>query len=124
MDDGSAPSSLTSYRGYYERLAITTERHRDDYRTEPHRLAAHPDYDPDPALASVTIAAPVTAAEMVKALNLADGERFEGYKGGRYDMHSGTWMHAAEYGDCGRAVYGIEVRDGNAVILTGDYDVM
>ena len=122
MDSGAAPASLASYRGYYERLAIGTTRHRDDYSTEVIRLLAHPDYDPDPALGSVHIAEPVTASEMVKALDLADGERFEGYKGGQYLMHSGTWMHAAEYGKCDRAVYGIRLDEGKgAVIETGEY---
>jgi hypothetical protein len=122
MADGNAPAELSSYRGYYERLAIETNRHCDDYETKVSRYAAHPDYDPEPAVAGVTIAEPVTAAEMVKALDLADGEAFGGYKGGHYEMHSGTWMHAAEYGDVGLAVYGVRVTDGKAVIETGEYE--
>jgi hypothetical protein len=31
-------------------------------------------------------------------------------------------MHAAEYGDTGQAVYGVALRDGKAVIQTGDYE--
>lgn len=122
MAGGVAPSALSSYRGYYERLSIETKRHRDDYATEIRRCAAHPVYDPDPAVAEVTIAEPVTAAEMVKALDLADGEEFEGYKGGHFAMDGGTWMHVAEYGDTGQAVYGVTLRDGKAIIQAADYD--
>lgn len=121
VDTGAAPSNLHSYRGYYERLSIGTERHRDDYETRGNRFGAHPDYDPSPALADVTIAEPVTAAEMVKALDLADGADFGGYKGGTYWMDAGTWMHVAEYGECGRAVYGLRITDTGAVIETGEY---
>lgn len=120
--NGHVPASLASYRGFYERLAIGTRRHRDDCETRVNRYAAHPDYDPDPAVADVTIAEPVTAAEMVRALDLADGLDFGGYKGGVYEMHAGTWMHVAESGDCGQAVYGVHVDGETAIIVAGEYE--
>jgi hypothetical protein len=120
--NGQPPASLASYRGMYERLAIGAKRHRDDYETRVNRYTAHPDYDPDPAVADVTIAEPVTAEEMVKALDLADGLDFGGYKGGVFEMHAGTWMHVAESGDCGLAVYGVRLDGGTAVIVAGEYE--
>ena len=117
---GAAPASLASYRGMYERLAIGVVRHRDDYRTELHEGHEYGGYRS--GAREVTIAEPVTAAEMVKALNLADGEEFEGYKGGQFEMHSGTWMHVAEYGDCGLAVYGVRLDGATAVIEAGEYE--
>jgi hypothetical protein len=59
---------------------------------------------------------PITAAEFVKVLDDADGSTFMGYKGGEYTMHSGTFVHVAEYGDCGRAVVGVHV-DGDVVVI-------
>lgn len=118
MDSGESPASLSSYRGYYERLGIGTQRHRDDHATELHRYHATDWYTP--GASDVTIAEPVTAAEMVKALDLADGEDFEGYKGGQFEMHGGTWIHAAEHGDCGNAVVGIRIDGDRAVIETAE----
>jgi len=114
IDNGEVPASLASYRGYYERLAIGTKRHRDDYRTEIHRYHASDFYQP--GASDVTIAEPVTATEVIKALDIANGEDFEGYKGGQFDMHSGTFLHVAEYGDCGREVVGAHL-DGDRVVI-------
>lgn len=118
--NGEAPSSLASYRGMYERLAIGTKRYRDDYRTELHE--GHEAFGYRSGAHDVSIAEPVTAAEMVKALDLADGEEFEGYKGGQFEMHSGTWMHVADYGDCGLAVYGVTLDGTTARIEAGEYE--
>jgi hypothetical protein len=37
-------------------------------------------------------------------------------------MHAGTWMHVAESGDCGLAVYGVRLDGGTAVIVAGEYE--
>ena len=115
-DNGEPPTALASYRGYYERLAIGTDARFPKRETKAHRSAE--------AFGSgthdVTIAAPATAAEVIKALDLADGDDFEGYKGGQFDMHAGTYLHLAEYGDCGRAVVGVRLDGDTAVIETAE----
>ena len=121
---GKSPAVIASYRGYYERLAIGTDRDRDDYETKLH--GGGPACDSEyfghyqPGADQVTIAEPVTAAELLKALDLADGEEFEGYKGGQFAMHGGTLMHVAEYGDCGRMLVGLRLDGERAVIETAE----
>lgn len=111
FEDGKSPSNLHAYRGYYDRLSIGTKRHRDDYATQLNGGGQGFEAGPlgyyTPGAHDVTIAEPVTAAEMVRALDIADGEEFEGYKGGQYGMHGDTFIHVAEYGDCGRLVVGL-----------------
>lgn len=90
FDDGRHPGGVDSYRGYYERLAI-------EPTTEP-----------------------TTVGDLVKTLDAADGETFHGYKGGEYRMHGGTYLHVAPHGVCGRALVGVALIDGVAVIQTKD----
>lgn len=90
IDRGGSPGDLDSYRGYYERLA----------------------FDPSgPA---------ITTAEVIAALDAADGGVYHGYKGGAYDMDAHTFLHVAPYGDCGPFVAGLRVEADRAVIVTKD----
>lgn len=118
--NGTAPTGLASYRGMYERLAIGIRSRRDGTGTALEKFGASDYYEP--GAAEVTIAQPATAAEVVRALDLADGEEFEGYKGGQYEMHPGTWMHVADYGDIGLAVYGVRFDGTTAHIEAGEYE--
>lgn len=117
IDNGWEPGGLTSYRGYYERLAITPADGRQGSETV--LIDGGPTYDDYQAgVQGVTIATPCTVADLLHALNLADGEEFEGYKGGQFPMGRYTFMHVAEYGDCGRAVSGVRMDADRAVIET------
>lgn len=94
LEDGAEPGDLSSYRGYYEDLAIESGR-------KPGRHAK-----------------PLTAGEFAVALDRVDV--IHGYKGGEYDVGYGTAVWVSEYGICsGRYVNGIVVRDGKCVITTG-----
>jgi hypothetical protein len=88
IDSGGSPGPVSSYRGYYERLA----------------------FEPTDT--------PVTAAEVVATLNAADGETFQGYKGGDCDMDVYTFLHVASYGDCGPRVVGLRAEADRVVIET------
>ena len=123
---GSHPTSLASYRGYYERLAFSWGD-TDNAETVLH--GGGPAFDAPylgrytPGASSVEIKHPATAADVIAALDLADGEEFEGYKGGQNAMDSGTWLHVADYGDIGPAVVGLAMSgDGFAVIQTAEVD--
>ena len=124
--DGKSPSGLSSYRGYYERLSIQTDRYDREYETklkgggEGFDGSAHGLGWYQPGASGVEIAEPVTVAEFLKALDLVDGETFEGYKGGQYRMDRGSLVHVAEYGSTGVMVVGVALTDGLAVILTAD----
>lgn len=48
----------------------------------------------------------VTVAAMLKCAKDAEGETFEGYKGGRYTMTALTEVHIAKYGACGESLSG------------------
>lgn len=90
IDGGGSPGELDSYRGYYERLA----------------------FDPSGEA--------TTAAAVIASLDAADGETYQGYKGGDYDMGGHTFLHVASYGDCGPCVVGLRVEADRAVIETKD----
>ena len=92
FDDQTVPVNLHSYRGTYAYLAIepaerfaseVTETKLDDLG-EPFEMnmAGYGTYTPGHS--DLVIAQPVTVAEMLKALDLADGVEFEGYKGGQF----------------------------------------
>lgn len=128
----ASPTEICSYRGYYERLGISTEpgfswNHEKNESetvlyTETQLVgeAGHNDqYDYDYGCDEVQIAQPCTAGEMLKALDLCDGATFEGYKGGAFTMDEYTYMHAAPSGSSGRMVKGFKMDDeGRLVIVT------
>ena len=83
------PGKVASYRGYYSDLAFRTNME------------------------------PVTVGDVLAELKSALGKTFEGYKGGDYLMTEGTPLWVSEHGECSdRAVMGVEMRDGFAVLLT------
>lgn len=125
-ENGPQPAGLSSYRGYYERLGIETTRYDREYKTEvrgggdgfdgsAHGLGWY-----QPGASGVEIAEPVTVGEFLKALELADGETFEGYKGGQFQMDRGTLMHVADHGVTGEMVVGVVLIDDTAVIVTAE----
>jgi hypothetical protein len=125
---GSHPTSLASYRGYYERLAIGWG---NTHYTETQLVNGGPAFDSpftgyySPGAPDVEIRHPATAADLIQALDIADGEVFDGYKGGQFQMNSDTWLHVANYGDVGPAVVGLSLSltgDGFAVIQTAEVD--
>lgn len=98
------PTALSSYRGYYDHLAI--ERGGTGYeatvlegRGDPFELnmAGYGTYSPGHG--RVRIASDATVADLTFALDLAIGETFEGYKGGQFVMRAGTDLWVSEYGD-------------------------
>lgn len=102
--DNKPPTALSSWRGVYRDLAIETDEH-DDYQET--RLSGKGDpFDMNmagygrytPGHSGVEIEQPPTVGEFCKALNLAIGEEFEGYKGGQYTMWRTTTIWVCEYG--------------------------
>ncbi len=93
-DFGGHPGPANSYRGYYEQLA----------------------FEPDGGLSTVK-------AFLSEAQN-ACGETFDGYKGGEYIMHRGTWIWSSGYGTCrdAKRIIGIEEKDGSFVVKTRKYE--
>lgn len=90
LDNGSYPGKTHSYRGYYSDLSFApTDK-------------------------------PITAGELLVECRAALGATFEGYKGGDFIMESNTPLWSASYGTSsdGRAMMGIEARDGVLVIAT------
>ena len=103
--DGRVPTALSSYRGFYDQLAIerTNVRHERteiDGRAEPFELnmAGYGIYAPGHS--EVRIKADPTVGDFIAALRLAVGEVFEGYKGGQFTMHPDTILWVSEYGRC------------------------
>lgn len=93
FEDGRMPGSLGSYRGYYERLALSRDGE-----------------------------APITADALREMLLAMVGQRLHGYKGGMYTMKAETEMHAAEYGACGDEIVGIDERADHVAIITRSED--
>lgn len=123
LADGDTPRELSSYRGYYERLAIEPSESYpppDETRLD----GGGPGFESSilgyyqPGASGVRIAAPCTAAELIKALNLADGQDFEGYKGGQFTMNDDTFMHVAANGDIGPYISALRVEADRVVIET------
>lgn len=118
------PTSLYSYRGYYERLSLGwgADEHEET------RLVGGGEpnwYEPGTlsGASELQIKSPAAVGDMLDALNTANGAEFEGYKGGQFEMNWGTWIHVADYGSTGPAVVGVKMRDdGTAVILTAEID--
>lgn len=90
FDGGGSPADIDSYRGYYERLALSS-------RTEP-----------------------TTAGGVIALLDTVDGETLQGYKGGDFYMDAGTFIHAAEYGCTGPQIVGLHIDGDKAVIETAE----
>ncbi len=86
---GFAPGKINSYRGYYCDLALSFT----DERT--------------------------TVARLLTALKAADGQIFEGYKGGEYIMDLETPVWVANYGDShGVAVVRVDCQSWRVVLHT------
>lgn len=104
--DNRRPTALSSYRGYYEQLAIerrddvSNERTEIDARGKPFELnmAGYGTYRPGHH--SVRIVREPKVGDLVIALGLALDKPFEGYKGGQYVMREDTDLWVSEYGDC------------------------
>lgn len=103
--DNRVPTALSSYRGYYDHLAI--ERSGDQPKLTEVATPGRP-FDSEylgrytPGTSEVRIAYPATVSELSDALKLAVGETFEGYKGGQYTMTWNTPLWVSEYGDATR----------------------
>ena len=122
--DNRPPSALSSYRGYYSDLAIerSNEEHDVTALDDPGPGFAS-EYFPggyySPGSAEVRIKSPATVGEFVKALELADGAAFEGYKGGQFEMNFRSDIWVSEYGRCDRLrIVGIEVLPGRVDLVT------
>lgn len=83
---GAAAHGFSSYRGYYEDLAIEPELH------------------------------PKTVAEVLAEARKAMGEVFSGYKGGDYPMHRNTLLWVAPWGSCGNMLTGITLEPSGVFI--------
>lgn len=90
LDTGGYPGETYSYRGYYSDLSFAPTNK------------------------------PTTAGEFLDECRAAMGATFEGYKGGDFIMGQDTPLWSASYGTSsdGRAMMGIESRDGALVIAT------
>lgn len=87
---GMAPCALSSYRGYYDHLAI--------------------EYAMDEQCSAQVLLEKLRAA-------LQPGNTFDGYKGGEYQMHANTPLWVDKWGQCtGTAVTGIR-RQGQYIVL-------
>ena len=89
------PRSVSSYRGYYEDLAIEyVEGYGEKMRLD----------------------------HFLTTLRSAVGETFEGYKGGDFVMGKNTPLWASEYGCCGPAIVAVVVTPLKVVLATKDLD--
>jgi len=119
-----AVTELCSYRGYYDRLALIfwEAAYEATGIDEPGRgfdgsACGLGWYQPGSGV--VRVKQPCTVADLLEALELADGATFEGYKGGQYRMDSGTYLHSAAHrSDCGDMVVGLTDNGDHVVILT------
>lgn len=122
--DGQPPSALSSYRGYYDHLAIERDGSVSECtelagRGDPFELnmAGYGTYTPGHS--EVRIKKDPTAADLIEALDLAVGEEFEGYKGGQYKMAGSTDLWVSEYGTVDRLrISGIEASAGRIDLTT------
>lgn len=101
--DNRPPTALSSYRGHYDHLAIERNGCRHESTSLSGRgrpfevnVAGYGIYAPGND--EVRIKADPTVADLIEALDLADGEVFEGYKGGQFTMHDHTDLWVSEYG--------------------------
>jgi hypothetical protein len=115
--NGKKPTSINSYRGYYEHLAIATDERQGGERSEviePYR--GQYSYSNADA-AEVLIGSCGVVDDLLNALALCIGATFQGYKGGDFTMGYDTLMFAAEWGACGQRIVGVSVED-DTVALT------
>lgn len=123
-----SPVELCSYRGYYERLGISTQSWSDEPYTETTRLDGGDPFELNmsgygtytPGASEVQIKQPCTAADMMLALELCDGVAFEGYKGGQFVMDKDTYLHVAPNGSTGRMVVGFTVNEAHGLVIVTD----
>ena len=116
--DNRPPTALSSYRGYYDHLAIERDESAShdatgyDERSKPFDLGRFGGWY-EPGVVLVRIKTPATVGEFIKALDLAVGLTFEGYKGGQYTMYADTDLWVSEYGDVdSMRIVGIEELPG------------
>lgn len=122
--DNRPPTALSSYRGYYDHLAIERDGSRNartelDGRGDPFDLnmAGYGTYYPGNG--EVSIKADPTVGDLIEALDLADGEVFEGYKGGQYTMRASTDLWVSENGAVERLrIVAVEVLVGRVDLVT------
>lgn len=89
------PGHLTSYRGYYDQLALTYEMKEKD----------------------------PTVSEILQMMKAAVGATFQGYKGGDFMMDEDTPVWVAEYGSTSETVLtGITAEDYFTIFHTGYYE--
>lgn len=85
--DTPFPGHVTSFRGFYEDLAI------------------------------VCTSDPCTVQDLLDRLEGALGGVFQGYKGGDFLMDERTPLWQAQYGDLGYAIVGMEENDGLVTLV-------
>lgn len=94
FSDGSVPSGLTSYRGYYDHLAITPATDRTEI-----------------------------VCNLLAWLLYADGKEFTDYKGGVYRMDRSTPVWCSPYGEAsGLAIVGVSESNGVVTLSTCSID--
>lgn len=121
--DGSCPTSLSSYRGFYDQLAIERDAFGFERTELSGRGKSFGDYTPGHS--AVHIRTNPTVGDLVKALNLAVGEEFEGFKGGQFRMDEDTILWVSQYGDCdSRRIFDIqEMPDGSVNLITHEVEM-
>lgn len=88
------PTTLDSYRGFYDHLAIGFNESQFDEND-------------------------MTAGALLKQCRDAYGKTFQGYKGGDYVMTESTPMWVAQYGEChSTAIVGVTDYEWIAIIET------
>lgn len=122
--DNRPPTALSSYRGYYDHLAIERDESKShaetghDGRGKPFDLGRFGGWYA-PGVSQVRIKTPATVRELVKALDLAVGLTFKGYKGGQYTMYADTDLWVSGYGDVDSLrIVGIEGLPGRVDLRT------
>lgn len=119
--DNRPPTALSSYRGYYDQLAIerTGAEHEATELDEPGEGFGR--YQPGSS--EVRIKQPPTVADLTAALRLAIGATFEGYKGGQFTMTGQTAVWVSEYGQCDRLqVAAVKQLPGRVELLTTEQE--
>jgi hypothetical protein len=126
--DNRPPTALSSYRGYYDHIAIERSGEENeataiDEPGEPFNIDLPGWGTYTPGSTEVTIKSPATVGELVKALDLAVGAAFEGYKGGQFTMSADSDLWVSEYGQCDRLrVSGVEVLPGRVDLVTKEVE--
>lgn len=87
------PKDITSYRGYYEHLALT-------YENETHSA---------------------NVGELLDMLEAAIGQHYEGYKGGSYRASVTTKVYVANWGEApGTTIIAVKHTDVGVMLMTGN----